>query len=168
MTDIVVIAAYTRTKPFRHDVLGSERLTRRTIRSPRPGTGNSPHAQRGPRICHQRSSPSQACGACTIAIVPVPVNAHTHPLYPTQHTLWPIRHSLFLAVRAFQRSKSSSPHWRLPNGAKSRKMEATRPSSVASPRESCPSSKNFCDVESWTVDSARARMRTPSCRVCLH
>ena len=142
-------------------MLGSERLARCTIRSPRPGTGNSPRAQRGPRTCHQRSSPRRACGACTIAIVPIPISVCTHSHYPKKkdnNTLWPIRHSLFFAVRTYQCSQSSSPHSRLPFGAKSRTMAAKRPSFVASWRESCPSGKNLCDVESWTVDSARARI----------
>jgi hypothetical protein len=60
-------------------VLASESAERRTIRSPHPDTGNSPRAQRGPKTCHQRSSPSRPCDACTIAIVPAPVNVHTHP-----------------------------------------------------------------------------------------
>ena len=65
-------------------MLGCGRPARRTIHSHRPGTGNSPRAQRGLRTSHQRSSPHRACGVCTIAIVPVPVSARTQPQWLTK------------------------------------------------------------------------------------
>jgi hypothetical protein len=78
-------------------VLGNKRPTRRTIRSHRPGTGNSPRAQRGPRTSHRRSSPSRAFGVCTIAIVPVPRQCAYIP-DKRRTTTHPVTHETILVI----------------------------------------------------------------------
>jgi len=128
--------------------------------------GSPPRVRRGPRTFHQRNSPSQTCGACTIAI-PRP-SVHIYAPTRNAHTLCPIRHSWFFTERAYHLSKSASSHLRLPIGAKSRKIAAKFPSDVESCRESWPRRRNFWEVESWTVESARARMLTPSSRDFLY
>jgi hypothetical protein len=95
-------------------------------------------------------------------------SVHIYAPARSAHTLCPIRHSLFFTVRAYHLSKSASSHLRLPIGAKSRKIAAKCPSDVDSCRESWPRRRNFWEVESWTVESARARMLTPSSRDFLY
>ena len=68
-----------------------------------------------------------------------------------------MRHSC-VCERAYHVSKSPSPHLRERTGWKSRYTRDHRPRPGTSPRLTCHTSINFCDVESETVDSARARI----------
>ena len=81
---------------FRYHVLEIKRPTQRTIRNHRPGTDNSPRAQRGLRTFHRRSSPSRPCGACTIAIVRSPHQCEWIPDKST--TTYPVTHETLLVL----------------------------------------------------------------------
>jgi hypothetical protein len=127
---------------------------------------NSLHAQRGPCTSPQRNNLRPLFCAYTIANIPSAICTNKI-MHARKHTLCPIRHSVFAGL-TYHFSKSFSSHFRVRVLEKSRKTVTTLPMSLVwSRRPTWPSSTNFCEVESGSVISARARKLTPMSYFCL-